>query len=89
MHWRKFKVSEIPLDNFDKWLHDRWMEKDALLDHFYKHGEFPPEQMAVVVRTEVKLKDALGDVLSIFSVLALAVVLGRIAYLSYVIFGRR
>jgi lysocardiolipin and lysophospholipid acyltransferase len=88
MHWRKFKISEIPLDDFDGWIQERWMEKDQLLDYFYKHGEFPPEKISVCVRTQVRLKDPLNDVLSVFSVLGLVGILSRIAYLSYLIFGK-
>ncbi|TQS35054.1 hypothetical protein Golomagni_04536 [Golovinomyces magnicellulatus] len=44
MHWRRFAVSEIPLhdkEEFDVWLRMRWMEKDALLDHYINTGRFP------------------------------------------------
>jgi 1-acyl-sn-glycerol-3-phosphate acyltransferase len=92
MHWRKFNVSEIPLgedqkEAFEKWIQDRWMEKDALLDHFYKHGEFPKEKMSVCVKTEVKLNNPIGDVFSIFAVLALVAVVARIGVLLVSIFG--
>jgi len=86
MHWRKFHVKDIPLgddqkEDFDKWLQNRWLEKDALLDYFYKHGEFPKDKMKVCVRTEVKLKNPVGDVFSIFAVLALVAVVARIIVL--------
>jgi lysocardiolipin and lysophospholipid acyltransferase len=44
MHWRRFAVSNIPTSDskaFDKWLHDRWVEKDALLEYHAQHGHFP------------------------------------------------
>jgi 1-acyl-sn-glycerol-3-phosphate acyltransferase len=88
MYWRKFRVEDIPLDTkegFDEWLRDRWMEKDVLLDHFYQEGAFP--QRAVCVRTEVRLRNTLQDVFSIFSVLALIAVLARIVYLLRVLLG--
>jgi 1-acyl-sn-glycerol-3-phosphate acyltransferase len=90
MHWRKFRVDDIPLvgEEFDKWIRDRWLEKDALMDHFYKHGKFPKDKAAVCVRTQVKLKNPIGDVLSIFAVLALLAVIGRILFLLIKIFGR-
>src|SRR5436190_331164 len=93
MHWRKFRVSEIPLgedqkEDFDKWIYNRWMEKDALLDHFYKHGEFPKDKIAVRVSTEVKLNNPIGDVFSIFSVLALVAVVVRIGVLLVTIFSK-
>ena len=46
MHWRRFLVSEIPLDDqkeFDSWLRARWAEKDELLDQFFETGRFPSE----------------------------------------------
>ncbi|PYH94949.1 acyltransferase [Aspergillus ellipticus CBS 707.79] len=46
MHWRRFAVSEIPLedqDEFDSWLRGRWTEKDQLLDEYYEAGRFPSE----------------------------------------------
>ena len=86
MHWRKFRVDEIPFrddqkEAFEKWVQDRWMEKDALLDHFYKHGAFPKEKMAVRVNTDVRLRNTIGDVFSIFAVLALVAVVVRIGVL--------
>ena len=93
MHWRKFHVREIPLgedqkEDFDKWIYNRWMEKDALLDHFYKHGEYPKDEIAVRVSTEVKLNNPIGDVFSIFSVLALVAVVVRIGVLLVTIFSK-
>ena len=86
MHWRKFRIDTIPLgedqkEEFEKWLSERWMEKDALLDHFYKHGQYPKEKMDVCVRTEVKLRNPIGDVFSIFAVLAFLAVISRIIIL--------
>ena len=46
MHWRRFAVSEIPLDDqkhFDAWLRARWMEKDQLLDQCFESGRFPSD----------------------------------------------
>ncbi|QIW96079.1 hypothetical protein AMS68_001597 [Peltaster fructicola] len=44
MHWRRFRISEIPLDNVDafaRWLNNRWREKDYLLEYFAQHKRFP------------------------------------------------
>lgn len=44
MHWRRFAVSAIPSADpqaFDKWLNDRWIEKDALIEYYKKNGHFP------------------------------------------------
>lgn len=46
MHWRRFAVSEIPLDDqkeFDLWLRERWTEKDQLLQQCFETGRFPTE----------------------------------------------
>ncbi len=44
MYWRRFAISSIPLDDaqsFDRWIRDRWLEKDDLLDYYMQHGRFP------------------------------------------------
>lgn len=44
MYWRRFKVSEIPMDDakaFEIWLRDRWTEKDDLIELFVQQGRFP------------------------------------------------
>ncbi|KAK4548714.1 hypothetical protein LTR36_008487 [Oleoguttula mirabilis] len=44
MYWRRFKISDIPLDNdeaFGRWLNNRWREKDYMLEYFYKFSHFP------------------------------------------------
>lgn len=46
MFWRRFKISDIPLDNdeaFGRWLTNRWREKDYILEYFYKYNHFPSE----------------------------------------------
>ena len=46
MHWRRFKISAIPLDDlktFDLWLRDRWAEKDALMEYYMQKGRFPAD----------------------------------------------
>lgn len=44
MYWRRFLLSDIPLDNaeeFDLWIRERWTEKDALLEEYVSTGRFP------------------------------------------------
>lgn len=44
MHWRRFLLSDIPLDDqkeFDAWLRARWTEKDQLLEECFETGRFP------------------------------------------------
>jgi Acyltransferase C-terminus len=46
MHWRRFAVSSIPIDDqkaFEKWVLDRWIEKDALLEQYLLNGRFPAD----------------------------------------------
>ena len=47
MHWRRFKISTIPLDDinvFDIWLRARWAEKDAFMEHYMQTGRFPADE---------------------------------------------
>ena len=44
MHWRRFAVSSIPVNDpaaFEQWVLARWREKDELLEIFYDTGRFP------------------------------------------------
>jgi lysocardiolipin and lysophospholipid acyltransferase len=82
MHWRKFAIAAIPLENqdlFDNWLRDRWYEKDALLEGYKETGRFPGEKSAIqggatkspedeFIETEVKLASS-WEILNIYSVL--------------------
>ena len=46
MHWRRFALSSIPLDDakeFEAWLLERWREKDDLLELWYNTGRFPAD----------------------------------------------
>lgn len=49
MHWRRFAAADIPEDEtkFDKWLEDRWLEKDELLEYYEKHGAFPFDEEVI------------------------------------------
>jgi lysocardiolipin and lysophospholipid acyltransferase len=72
MHWRKFAIADIPLEDqpvFDKWLQARWHEKDALLEHYLATERFPGEESAIhgsavkspednFIETEVKLANS-------------------------------
>ncbi|KAI9723882.1 MAG: hypothetical protein M1828_004001 [Chrysothrix sp. TS-e1954] len=49
MYWRRFAISSIPLDDpkaFERWVLERWIEKDALIEQYQQTGRFPalPEQ---------------------------------------------
>ncbi|PNS18162.1 hypothetical protein CAC42_3607 [Sphaceloma murrayae] len=50
MHWRRFKVADMPIDDkaaMEKWIMDRWREKDELLEQHHKTGRFPSDAEAV------------------------------------------
>jgi len=52
MHWRRYKISELPVQDHDKmhdWLLQRWREKDDLLEAFNKDGKFPADARAVQI----------------------------------------
>jgi 1-acyl-sn-glycerol-3-phosphate acyltransferase len=85
MHWRRYKISEIPYQDhkaFDKWVLDRWKEKDEMLEQYYNTGRFPSDNVSDTkagiedgyIETEVKLRSWL-EVGQVFAVLlALAMV---------------
>lgn len=44
MHWRRFKISDMPLDDkeaFHDWITARWREKDQLIETYINTGRFP------------------------------------------------
>lgn len=43
IHVRRFPIRDIPTDEDEmyKWLLDRWVEKDQLVQHLLEHGNFP------------------------------------------------
>lgn len=43
LHVRRYPMAEIPEtpEGMARWLQDRFVEKDALLAHYYEHGVFP------------------------------------------------
>lgn len=46
MYFRRFKISDIPVENddaFERWLINRWREKDYILEYFNKYNAFPTE----------------------------------------------
>lgn len=55
MHWRRFAVADIPLDDqkeFEEWLRARWAEKDELMDVFFETGRFPSELAGSIEATK-------------------------------------
>ncbi|ODM23536.1 hypothetical protein SI65_01125 [Aspergillus cristatus] len=59
MHWRRFRISEIPLDDqkdFEEWLLARWTEKDQLLEECYETGRFPTDLAGTIEAGNVSEK---------------------------------
>lgn len=46
MYWRRFAIKDVPMQQeaFDKWVLDRWREKDELLEYYQQNGRFPPSE---------------------------------------------
>lgn len=57
MHWRRFRVADIPIDDdkaFEVWIRNRWREKDYLLEYFTRTGRFPTDQNWMLKETHQK-----------------------------------
>lgn len=75
MHWRRYAVRDIPFHDaeaFDKWLNQRWAEKDRLLEHFQQHGRFaddvddtPPTE--IKIRHPLEAAQILGGAAAVFT----------------------
>ena len=47
MYWRRFSIASIPIDDskaFELWLRARWIEKDYLIENWYRTGSFPADK---------------------------------------------
>lgn len=47
MYWRRFAVSELPIDDperFEAWLVEQWRIKDGLLEQYVQNGRFPADE---------------------------------------------
>ncbi|KAG7117620.1 putative acyltransferase like protein [Verticillium longisporum] len=89
-HWRRFKVSDIPLetaDAFELWLRARWYEKDALMEQYLSTGRFPPlvGHKQDYIESEIRTKNW-WDFSQIFVVFAAFSLLCRIFVLQWVRF---
>ncbi|GAA5807820.1 hypothetical protein MFLAVUS_001199 [Mucor flavus] len=53
---RRFKIDSIPKaeEEFNQWVHERWIEKDELMGHFYKYGSFPPQDRTIEVPIKLR-----------------------------------
>ena len=64
MYWRRFKISEIPLHDsvaFEKWLRNRWIEKDKLIELYLRTGRFPADH-GVDKDVDGKIRRGIGHV---------------------------
>lgn len=90
LYWRRFRIDDIPLDSsdsFDRWLLQRWYEKDSLMETYATTGRFPPMVTAAgenkasealeYVETEVRTKHW-WEFLRIFIVVGVFALLGNI-----------
>ena len=43
LHYRKFPITDVPLETegLTKWMNDRFVEKEKMLEIFYRTGKFP------------------------------------------------
>lgn len=88
MHWRRFDVSTIPLEDakeFEEWLLARWREKDDLLELWYNTGRFPADAESAddtkgispegYIETEITLNNwtEIGQIFVVLATVALLV----------------
>lgn len=58
-YWRRFALADIPLENqeeFDKWLCERWYEKDQLMEQYVSTGRFPANGAGIKGHLETEVK---------------------------------
>lgn len=60
-YWRRFALADMPLDSqeeFDKWMRERWYEKDDLMEQYIATGRFPANGAGTKghLETEVRTK---------------------------------
>jgi hypothetical protein len=64
LFWRRIKISTIPHSNdkaFERWLLNRWREKDYMLEYFASFGRFPDcpaKDLTIMVRRQKVPKHA-------------------------------
>lgn len=87
MYWRRYKIADIPWQDekeFEKWVYDRWYEKDALLNTMKETGKFTaPGKSIDPIEVPVRLDNTLAQVFKIYAVPATAALLCRIAYRAF------
>ncbi len=78
VYFRKFPIMDVPLEGeaLTKWLNDRFVEKEEMLDVFYKTGKFPTWNKET---SEVK-KESL-EVARLIPMNNVYIILGNITYI--------
>ncbi|KAJ0175945.1 hypothetical protein K1T71_008119 [Dendrolimus kikuchii] len=68
LHYRLYPSSEVPSDTegMTQWLYDRFIEKDKMLEEFYKTGKFPSKETSSQVVRQVRQDNLRYLILHIF-----------------------
>ncbi|OAL42539.1 putative acyltransferase [Pyrenochaeta sp. DS3sAY3a] len=78
LHWRRFSIKDVPLHDakaFDRWLYERWAEKDRLLEHFQQSQSFPTELVSINVKIELHSSLEVWQILaSVFALVAVWII---------------
>ena len=87
VYYRKFPISDIPIETaaLTMWLYDRFVEKEKLLEIFYKTGKFPEFNMEGYTINENSLLRPRNIRLSNFKIIATDIVLAIMLYAAYCI----
>lgn len=82
IYWRRWAISEIPYEDekeFEKWIQDRWYEKDELMDKFINEGKWSDEEEIEPLTVKVKLRSWI-ELLQVFSVPLNILLIGSLLY---------
>ncbi|CAH2239870.1 jg4557 [Pararge aegeria aegeria] len=68
LHYRLYPSSEVPTDTdgMTQWLYDRFIEKDKMLEEFYRTGQFPSKENGPQVVRQVRQDNVRYLILHLF-----------------------
>ncbi|XP_045499668.1 acyl-CoA:lysophosphatidylglycerol acyltransferase 1-like [Colias croceus] len=68
IHYRLYPSSEVPSDSegMTNWLYDRFIEKDKMLEEFYRTGQFPAKGSTPLVTRPVRQDNVRYLILHLF-----------------------
>ncbi|CAK1543262.1 unnamed protein product [Leptosia nina] len=68
IHYRLYPSAEVPSDPeaMTTWLYDRFIEKDKMLEEFYRTGQFPPKGNTPLVTRPVRQDNVRYFILHLF-----------------------